>query len=170
MANRNRHRATRTKGALIWTVVGNTRFQINAGVTVSGSDIVEDTDWTTVGGQERATLMRIRGWFSVNQGPVGVLTASGPVSAYIGLFDADEAAPSASAINTYVDEDILATYGHGFPYTDIGESPGTFWDQHVDVKAMRKIRTGQDVRFVITNDNPTAVYISFIMRALVKRS
>jgi len=171
MARRGRgRRMARKPGDLVWTVVENDNFSIATGVTIGGSDIVADTDWTVISGQERATIMRVRGWFSFTVGPAAVLTSAGSVFVYIGLFDADESAPSASDADSYVDEDILATYGHNFPYSNISQTSPDSWSEVVDIKAMRRIRTGQDLRFVITNEHSLSVEVSFVIRALLKKS
>ena len=164
-----RARPSRKSGALIWATVLNSDSTILPGATKTGTDIVSDSDWTTVGGQERATILRIRGWFSVTTVPVGALTDSGPIFAYVGMYDADELFISAAVAGTYSDEDIMATWGHVFPYYTIGD-PGKSWTERVDIKAMRKIRTGQDLRFVMTNLSSVDVDVSLLLRALIKRS
>ena len=163
-------RYARKSGNLVWTVVTNDSFTINPGVTVSGSDIVSDSDWTVLGGMERATILRVRGWFGINVEPALALTAGGPVFGYIGLFDGQEPSTAADLATTYNEEDILTTFGWQFPYTNIGEAPGPTWHQDIDVKAMRKIRSGQDLRFVLTNLHSLKVEVSFVLRALLKRS
>jgi len=171
MANRHRgRRATRAKGALIWTTIVNDTVTILPAATKTGTDIVADADWTQVSGAERAMIMRVRGWFSVAPDPVLAVTGSFGVFAYIGVYDADEPSLSALLADTYSDEDIMATYGHQFGHQDIGEAPGPQWDQAVDVKAMRKIRRGQELRFVVTNGGSVDIQISLVIRALVKRS
>ncbi len=163
-------RAVKKTGALIWTTLINSDVTILAGATKTGSDIVTDGDWTNVAGQERATILRVRGWFSVAPIPVGVLTDSGPVFGYIGIFDRDELSASASLANTYAEEDIMTTFGHVFPYSNISQPSPDTWNEVVDVKAMRKIRAGQECRFVLTNQMSIDVDVSLVLRALVKRS
>ena len=77
---------------------------------------------------------------------------------------------SASTAQTYTDEDIMATYGHLFEYSDINETSPRTYDQLVDIKAMRKIRSGQELRINFTNEHSLSVTISMTIRALVKRS
>jgi len=171
MARRQRsQRASRKSGALIWSTLINDSVAILPGATKTGSDIVTDSDWTVVGGQERATIMRVRGWFSVGIDPAGGLIGQDPCFAYIGVYDKDELSQSAALADTYSEEDIMATYGHQFPYSNISQTSPTTWDQEVDIKAMRKIRKGQELRFVMTNQSALQVRISLVIRALIKRS
>ena len=170
MAKRRSSRSARSSGALVWTTLINEESSIAVGATKTGSDIVADADWTGVGGQERATILRVRGWFSVTIEPAAVLEGAGTAFAYIGVYDEDELSVDASVAGTYKDEDIMATYGHQFPYSNIGQPSPDTWDQEVDIKAMRKIRSGQDLRFVMTNKTPLILEVSLVLRALVKRS
>ncbi len=172
MARRRRGatRSARKTGALIWTTLLNDEVEMAPFATKVASNIVQDSDWTAVGGQERATIMRVRGWFSVAMQPVGALTASVGVFGYIGVYDEDEPSLGADIAGTYADEDIMTTFGHVFPYSNISQTSLDTWNQEVDVKAMRKIRRGQQLRFVLTNVGPTPLDVSLILRALVKRS
>ena len=172
MANRRGRtsRSVRKSGALVWTTLINESSTIISGATKTGSDIVADTDWSGIAGQERATILRVRGWFSVTIEPAAILTGAGTVFGYIGVYDEDELSVDASIAGTYKDEDIMATYGHSFTYSNIGQPSPDAWDQEVDIKAMRKIRSGQDLRFVLTNKTPLIVEVSLVLRALVKRS
>ena len=171
MARRGRvSRSAKQKGALIWTTLVNEESSIAVGATKTGSDIVADADWTAVGGQERATIMRVRGWFTVTQEPAAALTGAGTVFGYIGVFDEDELSVDASVAGTYKDEDIMTTFGHMFPYSNIGEPSPNAWSEVVDIKAMRKIRSGQDLRFVLTNKSSLICEVSLVLRALIKRS
>ena len=88
-------RSAKSKGALIWTTVFAERQALATGGSLS-FDIVTDSDWNAVGGQERATIMRIRGWFNVAVEPAAVLTASAAVFSYVGIMDEDETVVSAS--------------------------------------------------------------------------
>ena len=169
MANKSRvRRSARSKGALVWTTILVERQALATTGTLA-FDIVADTDWTTVGGKEKATVVRVRGWMDISVEPAAVLTASGPVFAFIGTSDEDEAAVSASVAGTYKDEDIMATYGHQFPYSNISQPSPDTWKTLVDIKAMRKIQTGQELRLTITNEHTLSVTISMTLRALLKR-
>ena len=163
-------RAAKKSGDLIWTTLVNDDSVILAGATKTGSDIIADADWTTIAGQERATILRVRGWFGVALEPVGVLTSSGPVFGYIGVYDADENSLDAGLAGTYRDEDIMTTFGHVFPYSNISQPSPDAWNQEVDVKAMRKIRTGQELRFVLTNGTTIDAQVSLVLRALIRKS
>ena len=173
MARRRRggfSRSVKKTGATIWTTLINEAVTILPGATKTGSDIVTDSDWSVIGGQERATILRIRGWFAVSIAPAAALTDAGGCFGYIGVYDADELSLTASAASTYKDEDIMTTFGHVFPYSNISQTSPDAWHQVVDVKAMRKIRTGQECRFVLTNETPLDLEVSLVLRALVKKS
>ncbi len=74
----------------VWTTILNRNVGILAGATKTGTDIVAPTDWTVVGGSERATIMRIRGWFAVTMQEPVLAFIGGSAFAYVGLYDEDE--------------------------------------------------------------------------------
>ena len=151
----------------IWTTILGDEVAIGAASSTT-FDIVAAADWTVAGGLERATILRVRGWFSAVVKDATGSFAGGAHFAYIGLFDEDETSPGGSISGTYIDEDIMATYGFLFAFADTG-TVGQTWSQEIDVKAMRKIRTGQDLRFVYTNSGTTSVEVSLVIRALLRR-
>jgi len=170
VANR-RHgvqRAAKKTKNQVWTTILADDLTLGAGATTSLA-VVDDADWTVVGGSERATIMRVRGWMSVITKGVTGSFARVSMFSYIGVSDEDAPPESAAAVGTYAEEDIMATYGTNFAFTDTG-TVGRSWDQLIDVKAMRKIRTGQQCRLVLTNSGIIGVFFSLVVRALVRRS
>jgi len=169
MANRRRGitRGSKDRGLNVWTAVLAEEFAIGSG-TSSTFDIVLDTDWKPAAGTARATLMRIRGWLNVIQKITSGSFADGMISAYIALYDEDETSKPANAVNTYTDEDILWTGGHMFPFVDSGAA-GSVCMIDVDVKAQRKIKNGQEVRLVVTNNLAVSVDIGLVLRGLLRR-
>ncbi len=166
---RNRSRSVkRGPKNQVWTTILNQSVTIIAGATKTGTNIVQDDDWSGANGQERATILRVRGWFSlVNKFATGSF-AGGGFFAYVGLYDNDELSAPANLAGTYAAEDIMATWGKEFAFTDTG-TVGDVWSEVIDIKAMRKIRTGQALRFVATNSTANDAKISLVIRALVRK-
>ena len=163
-------RSVRSKGALVWTTVLANGINMATGTTAT-MDIIDDQDWTNVGGSEKATCLRVRGWLSITIDAAAVLTGAEPVFLYVALFDQSAASPNADDPTTYTEEDILWTAGHMFPYSNISQTSPDSYDVNVDIKAMRKIRTGEQLRMVIRNPTGGLAYeFSGLLRALVKRS
>ena len=153
---------------LVWTTIVNINVTVLAGATKTGTDIVSDIDWTVISGARWGTIMRTRGWFSCAPIPeAGPTLTGGGVFAYVGVYDKDELSKPASDADTYVDESIMATWGYQFAPHFLGEG-GDPWAQVVDIKAMRRITTGKELRFVMTNQMPDALKVSLVIRALVK--
>ena len=155
---RSSRRFSRGKKHYMWTSV---LIGANAAAAIGVQDlspIVANTDWASGSGLDNATLIRIRGWFSVAQDAA----TDGAVMAYIGLFDNDETPPSPETGSTYTDEVILWT--DGFQYEASTTSQQTF---HVDVKAKRKFTSGQSVILNVLAKT-TAMRISGVCRALIQ--
>ncbi len=171
MPNRSRrrfgNRGSKQRGQNVWTTVLTAQASLASGASVS-FDIVADVDWTAIGGTERATLMRIRGYLNVIHKLTTGSFADAPVLAYIGMFDEDEASPAATAVTTYTDEDILWTGGHLFAFADTG-TVGPTWRQEFDVKAQRKIKSGQECRLVVTNAASIAISLNLVIRGLLRK-
>jgi len=169
MARKGRSgRGARKSGKnVVWATILNENVTVLAGATKTGTDIVSDLDWTVISGARRGTIMRVRGWYSVQPVPTAGVYQGGSVMAYVGVYDKDELSVPAVLPNTYIDEDIMATWGHQFPEVATGDHPAT-WGEVIDIKAMRKIRTGQELRFVLTNAMTDPLLISLVIRALVK--
>ena len=167
MARARRSRSfSRPRGRFIWTSVLFEGF--NVPTTPVSSNIVEDADWTAVAGNTGATLMAIRGWWSA-QGQTG--TGNDSLLMLIALVDADISATDVSldpaAASTYTDEDLLWTGGwSNAQVTEIGVR-GSSNPQEVNVKARRKIRSGQEIRLCQTTTNDE-VGFSGVFRALLK--
>jgi len=166
MANRGSfRRGSRAKGKYIWSSILLEAFNVPA--TPVGADIVIGTDFAAHSGREGVTLMAIRGWLSwVAQ----VGTGQDVCMCYMAVVDEDEASTAVSldpaSVAVYTDEDILWTGGFSAQSTtDVGSK-----EQHVEtinVKARRKIHTGQEVRLIMTTSNDE-IQISGVLRALLK--
>ncbi len=124
------------------------------------NDIISaHVDWSGAAGNDRATLLRTRGWFSV----VNDAAADGAFHWYIAMQDADLVPPAPTLAATYDEEDILATGGYQFEASTI--KPFLY---QIDVKAMRRMSRDDNIVFV-SRATGAAVRISFVMRALVRR-
>ena len=151
----------------IWTAILADDVSILTGTT-SLFAITQDSDWTRGQGQERATILRVRGWMSISARLGAGITGDGAVGALVQLeSDLAVAPPNALLIASYVDTDILWTAGHQFPHAE-GDMSLAAWDRDVDIKAMRKIRAGQRLSMVVTSNLTNTVSISLVLRALVR--
>ncbi len=164
---RGHSRGSRTRDANVWTTLLVEDNTLAPGAAVS-FDIVADTDWKPSSGTSRATLMRVRGWLSIINKFSSGSFAGGPVFNYIGVFDEDVSSPNGSLASTYTDEDILWTDGHHYPFTDSGASVDSY-QKVIDVKAMRKIKNGQEIRIVISNTLSVTLAFSLVLRGLLRR-
>jgi len=85
------------------------------------------------------------------------------------MLKTDDDAPivTASAASTYAEEDILWTGGTSFPDAPLdAPKPQKDWD--LDVKAMRKIRSGESVDIIMTATTVNAVEVSGCVRSLLR--
>jgi len=171
MAKRSGHTRAARRGPKnnLWTVVVQDEISIGAGGALR-SNIVVAADWErSTGGNERATLLTIRGWFAITSKPnAGVAASGGSIHAYIGIFDEDETPPLGDLASTYSQEDVIWTDGWTFPGAADVSDPMQTYKAHVHVKAMRKIRSGQKVSLVIDSGLTTAVQTNGVLRALLR--
>ncbi len=151
----------------VWTVIVAEEVGIGPG-TIQAFNIVQDSDWAQSGGSERATILRTRGAWSVTNKFVPGSFAGGAVMMAIFLLDEDAASPDPSSSVNYVDEDVLWSGSVQLPFVDAGTAPqAERWI--IDVKAMRKLRKGQELRLVVANGSLATVEVTGVLRALVRR-
>jgi len=169
MARKRFFRAASSKGPKnnVWTTVLMDEFGVALGVTQQ-FNIVQDSDWTVVGGSERSTVLRIRGWVADHNKDTSGVRPEGAWFGYITVQDEDAAASPADVSVTYADEDILTTIGGVFTVTDTAAT-GHVTEINIDVKSMRKLRTGQQLRLIITNASTASMDVSGVVRALLRR-
>ncbi len=162
MARRHGQRARRQSvdKNTIWTA---TLISIVQSTAVVGTVLVGDDDWFGGTGQARGTIIAVRGWLAIRPNVVG----SGSLFAYIGLIDEDiTTPPAATSVDTYVDEDIMFTFGYSMMDEAVTgfESATT---RHDFGKSKRKIRTGQDLRLVTQSDTTNGFGVVGILRTLI---
>ena len=153
----------------IWTVVLSDSTVVVAAAQTTHA-IVSSIDWQRglIGGSERATILRVRGYVSYALKIGTGVRVGGNIMGYVTVVDEDIAldAPPSTA-STYIDEDILWTRGAAVNRTEVGESvPIIYWD--MDIKAMRKIRIGQALRYVWVNNTGDSVEVTLVLRALLR--
>ena len=151
----------------VWTTILAEDVDIGAG-GLSGFNIVQDSDWTASAGSERATILRVRGWLTVHNKTSTGIRGDGAFFLGIFLLDSDAATPNPSVASTYVDEDTLWTGGGMFTITDTNAT-GHVTDLLPDVKAMRKMRKGQELRIAVASPGLTNLRVSFVLRALLRK-
>ncbi len=128
-----------------------------------GGKLVQDTDWATHGGQQKATVLAIRGWLATK----AVGTSSATAHMFIGVGDEDEAASQASPIlaQTYIDEDIMWTGGASKAAGALSDGDIGYFE--INIKAKRKIRSGQEVRLVTEASVVSQIALHGILRTLL---
>ncbi len=163
--------------------VGGNREQSWIGViaedlTVDDTPVVEvalvsGADWAAAAGLSRATLLRIRGWFSLNVAS-DVETTEGTF--FCGVYVTDVDAPVLTvgtndpASSSFFLEDILWTWGRRLPASNASAvtAQPSYWVD-VDIHAMRKLTSDQQVRFAMVVGTPAIVVnVSSTMRSLVR--
>jgi len=156
----------------VWTVSLRDDFEITTGVTVIAFSIILDSDWErTSASSERATILRTRGWISIRPASAAGVQLDGTVFMYLTVQDDDATSVSAGLAATYADEDILWTGGVLFPPGSIvvqGGFVGSSKDILLDVKAMRKLRSGQTLELVVTNNMAGSIFLSGVIRSLLR--
>ncbi len=152
----------------LWTAVLYAGTQIALGAQ-NTSLIVTQDDWIrAAAGNERCTILRVRGTLSIAHEEVAA-TAAGAVQAYAMVEDEDvttTASPFVAA--TYAEEDILWTNGIAWPTMAANTvvSP-VHWV--IDIKAMRRIQRDQELKMVIANGAAgRKVVVNGVIRALLR--
>ncbi len=160
-------RAARSRGPKnnVWTVVLGT--DVSVSTTPQEFVVVESADWQGgILGFQHGTLLRVRGWMSTSQ--INSTATSVLFSSCLYVVDEDEGTNNPQAALTYTDEDVLWTGGvqmTGGGGTD-SKAMHVF---DVDVKAMRKINSGQEVRMAVVASQSTSTKMSLLLRALIRR-
>jgi len=169
---RSSKRFSRNGREHIWCSANSNNFAVAAGGILDFKVVEMVTDMVVGSSQAHATFVRLRGSFSWC--PVDTAVVA-PMSllAYCGVFDDDEIPPDPNSISTYSDEDILWTYagqavvnGGTAPATTSGKVLTMGSDVQVDIKAKRKLRTGQTLHIVMGPTN-AAMRVSAIFRGLI---
>jgi len=164
---RNRlQRSAKTLKNNVWAIAFLDEQTVSSGSRI-GVPMVVDGDWA-LGGQ-RATLLTVRGWLSVNGSPQLTAMLEGTIAWYIGLVDEDITVfPSLILPSTYVDEVILTTGGHSFEQVAANvRRPTKDWD--INVKTKRTFNTGTNVMLVLLNSTADDITISLLTRTLLRK-
>ena len=132
------------------------------------SNLVQKSDWqTSTAAFEKATLLRVRGWLSMSID--GTIATDATVFGMIYVVDEDAGVQDASDPATYADEDILWTGGHYFGPGDTASiERAQSYDTVIDIKSMRKIHTGMQVRLSLVTDVAVNCISSFAIRSLLR--
>ncbi len=133
--------------------------------------IVEPDEWqAATTGFEHATLLRIRGWLSISR--ITTVASLHTIAMVIYKVDQDSAAVSGLVGLTYTEEDVLWSGGCNFSTisTTVGPEGLVPVQFDVDVKAMRRIDSGTDIRLSVVSNVNNASRISGVLRALIRKS
>ena len=153
----------------IWTSVLAAGSSI-AAAAIPNFNIVQGTDWErSAAGKEIGTLLSIRGYLTVQNQLIDEALGSGQLMAYIGKFDAGEGVINPGVVGTYVAEDILWTGGKAMPAVAAADH-WDGWHVEFNVKAMRRISSGEEIRLVIANQSANAVQATMVIRGLIRAS
>jgi len=169
------HRAPRSRRAdrsgLIWTASSSPFVTITNNQTAQ-FQVVSMVDDVDIGvGQVEATLLRIRGYFAII--PSGGLVAGGyRFMCGAAVYDDDDVSiTNWTAVINYTREDVLWTHGGQWLLPSIIPNdycPGLFVP--IDIKAKRRIKSGQNVRVECTALAPAGASLDVmgVVRGLVK--
>jgi len=174
MARARRSFRRNDKSGLLWTAAGvvAARENLAPGQTFIFETVIVSSD--IVGGvaQGSCTLLRIRGWLSicVNE------SASGDADwvAVYAVYDANDdltGPGQPQQINTYTGEDILWTGGgQGNQWSAVPTAVTNTQEttQVIDIKAKRRLKSGQSVLLVIANVGTADISVLGMQRALCK--
>ena len=171
MARKFQSRARRVSKdkAKVWTA--NVFSELDPLATVTSVNLVEAADITPFA---KLHLQTVRGWLHVQPFTTSILDDT--FFAYLCVVDEDIGATSAAMLptlaDTYVDEDILYTWGcittHDANGVLIGGG-GMWFD--INVKMGRIIRDGMTLRFVFANlDGTGEQIVSGVFRTLLHTS
>jgi len=150
----------------LWTILVIDGLTVDD-ITVKQEIIVEAADWAVGGGFEHATVLRTRGWLTF-QPPTSTPST---MFCTISVQDSDIGAGSSNPTDptVYLDEDIIWTYGTSVAATVANDLliPPVI----VDVKAMRRITSGQELRLTMVSGGPAlaAWSVNGVLRSLVRR-
>ena len=162
-------RSTRGPKNQTWTVVAASNQTFDNTPTVEEL-IVIGSDWTAnASGTERGTLLRMRGWLSVAMPSQTTAQQSVFAAIYIAASDSPVAATPPDDSGFY-DLDVLWTGGVFLPggeATSVEPPRPHSWE--IDVKAMRRLTSEQEVRLALIGTGTAVVSYSTIIRALMRR-
>lgn len=131
--------------------------------TITEVPLVVDADWSEATSQRKCTIIAVRGWLSLTP----LVVAEADLFGYFGVHETGAASGLPSAIGTYLNEDIMMTFGRG----SVNEATAGFSESmryEVDVKSKRKMRTGQDLRLVLNSDVANGFHVGGVVRCLLK--
>ena len=161
-------RGARSRGPKnnVWTAVHVTNTAQSSTSIEAG--IVLASDWTNVGGFERATLLTIRGYISVSPNVVDVSTGS--FMALIYIADKGATAVDPQVVTAYTEDDILWTWGaqSGGQGAAAIEARPTMTEV-INVKSMRRISGQQEVRVAVNASVGLDWRWTGMFRALLRR-
>ncbi len=167
MTRRFRRGVSRGPKNNIWSVI--LIEDLTIATTAIEADIVTLSDIQAAGtGFERFTLLRVRGWISVSKNVANQINSTLFMAIY--TVDTDAAVADPSNANFYTEEDVLWTGG----INQVANGAGAVESQSpvlmpVDVKAMRKIDSGRDVRFSAIGSAAGGQRISAVFRGLTRK-
>ena len=137
------------------------------GTAVVSVPLVDATDWVRATGLERATLLSVRGWLSVSATPTIVTLVTWFAVIYVA--DKDASAVSPIAVATYGEEDILWSGGLNWPLGGAGAvERGPAAMMPINIKAMRRITSGQEIRLDMDSTVASIVTVSGVIRSLLR--
>jgi len=147
-------RAVKRSRELIWVSVGVQASLLET--TLDIAQLVISADWATTAGFDRATILGIRGWLSVAQTAAG--TGSEAPGIWLAIYKCGEDSPANSMdphnAQDYVDFDVLWSGGQGGGTSSTGAN--AFRSYEINVKARRKINSGEQLRMAATVPTDTA--------------
>ena len=166
MARRFARRGTKTKHNNVWTAVVIEDVLVTT-TTLLASIVTPDEWQASSSGFKHGTLLRIRGWLSLARNEA--VDASGTTFMAIYVEDQETAQSDPSLVTTYNEEDVLWSAGvilAAKAAASVEQAPSHQFI--VDVKAMRRIDSGQAVKLVLVSSTVNLLRVSGVLRGLVR--
>jgi len=171
---RSIRRFTRGRSEYCWTAVTGTMLIMNTGGQQNFPVVVMAADVSLGASQAQATLMRIRGWISAVPITSSAETHGGIMGAAFVIDDDDSSTFDLTQASTFVDEDVLWQDGENGLLIGSGAAGARSFSVghklNIDIKARRRLRSGQSVNIVAQTATYATLRVSGAMRALLKLS
>jgi len=158
MARRSRKFSNGGKN-YVWVAA---RIRQDISTVVQSDLIVTATDWSVGSAQRSATIIAMRGWLSfANEGILSTTMAM-----YIDVADADTPSLDPNDVDTYIEASIMWTHGM---FKSAGAISGIVQlaDRVIDVKAKRKITSGDNCRLITSASVVDEIQVFGIIRTLL---
>lgn len=145
-----------------WAVANTANFTVAAG-TILDAALVAPSDFAVRAGLEKATVVRMRGWFAARN------TSSNSSAWYLIVVvrEAGSAALDPSLTASLRDYDVLYTAGGIISRPAVGDDSQVAYIPAFDIPVKRRLTENQEINLYMRCDAGTACTVSYAIRSLV---